>query len=71
MPTKKQALKPVFLSMPEKVLSEDDFNLSSLVGLERVLDMVAVLGQLLAIHTDTAAFSAVAKRQGLVLIGGD
>ena len=41
------------------------------MGLEGVLDMVAVLGQILAIHQDAAAFPAVAKRQGLGLIGGD
>ena len=60
-----------FLGCPEKVWSEDDFDLGGLVGLERVLDMVAVLGQLLAIHQDAAAFPAVAKRQGLGLVGGD
>ena len=60
-----------FLGCLEKVRSEDDFDPGGLVGLERVLDMVAVLGQLLAIHQDAAAFPAVAKRQGLGLVGGD
>lgn len=56
---------------PEKVRSEDDFNLCGLACLERVLDMVAVLGRFISIHKDAAAFPAVAKRQGLGLIGGD
>ena len=60
-----------FLGCLEKVRSEDDFDPGGLVGLERVLDMVAVLGQLLAIHQDAAAFPAVAERQGLGLTGGD
>ena len=53
------------------VRSEDDFDLGGLVGLEGVPDMVAVLGQFLAIHQDAAALAAVAKREGLGLTGGD
>ena len=52
-------------------ISKDDFNLGGLIGLERIPDMVAVLGQFLAVHKDAAAFPAVAKRQGLALVGGD
>ena len=62
---------PQLFFVEHRRLSEDDFDLCGLVGFERVLYMVAVLGQGLAIHTDTAAVLAVAKRQGLVLIGGD
>ena len=60
-----------FLGCLETVRSEDDFDPGGLVGLEGVPDMVAVLGQFLAIHQDAAALAAVAERQGLGLTGGD
>ena len=55
----------------QRARSVDDVDPDGLVGLEGVLDMVAVLGQILAIHQDAAAFPAVAEREGLGLIGGD
>ena len=64
---KKQVLGPVFFLHMDLRL-QDDFDLCSLVSLECVLYMVAVLSQLLAVHKDAASFLAVTERQGLVLI---